>query len=108
MATSIRRFGPRQHHLYPRCPQLYLSHHRLQQSSGQNSGCETCPTRYSHWTSFRMFCLLEGSEYQRYLGSQLHISYRCQAVQRVLLTVFQIFTKSFFFVLPKARSPKQK
>lgn len=40
--------------------------------------------RNSDWTSVWVLCILEGSDDERYMGSELYIANRCQAVQGVL------------------------
>lgn len=57
--------------------------------------------RHSHRTGVGMFRLLEGSNDKWHLGLELHIAYRCQAIQRMLCkwkqNIFFLFSLSSFF-----------
>lgn len=40
--------------------------------------------RHTYWSGVRMFCLLEGSNDQRYMGIEFHIADGCQTIQGML------------------------
>lgn len=84
MATGFRGFGACEHHVHPGFARVRVSHHGLQQSSGQDPGRETSAAGHADRPGLGVFRLLEGPDDERHVGPELHVADRRETVPRVL------------------------